>query len=257
MLSAFARAAAVYGRADYLATARAGARFLLGKMRREDGGLFRTRRGGRSHLDGYLEDHAFVVQGLLDLYEADLDPRWLEAALELHAQVEARFADTERGGYFSFSDAHEALPVRTSSAQDSSLPSDVGVACTNAARLGLLAGDLELVERARSGLRRHAEGLRRWPTAYSELLLLIDFLAGEPPEVFVVGARDDERVARRIRALQRQWPPRRVFALVEPATAAALGALLPSAEGKVARDGLPTVYVCHEGVCQAPQVLRD
>ncbi|MDP6537913.1 MAG: thioredoxin domain-containing protein [Planctomycetota bacterium] len=256
MLSAFARAAVVFERPDYLETARRNATFLLEKMRREDGGLFRTRRGERSHLDGYLEDHAFVTQGLLDLFEADADLRWAGAALELHAFVEEHFADEERGGYFSVSDEHEALPVRTSSAQESSLPSDVGVAGMNAARLGLLTGNPELVERARATLRRHATDLANWPTACSQLLVLIDFLEGEPPEVFVAGEPGDEAVRAELGRLRRQWPPRRVFALIPSGTDEEVAGVLPPAKGKTPRDGVPAVYVCHEGVCEAPALLR-
>ncbi|MDP6409761.1 MAG: thioredoxin domain-containing protein [Planctomycetota bacterium] len=256
MLSAFARAAVVFERPEYLETARRNAGFLLGKMRRADGGLFRTRRGERSHLDGYLEDHAFVTQGLLDLFEADADLRWVRAALDLHAFVEAHFADEERGGYFSVSDEHEALPVRTGSAQESSIPSDVGVAALNAARLGLLTGDLELVARARATLRRHASDLARWPTACSQLLILIDFLEREPPEVFVAGAPDDEAVRAELGRLRRQWPPRRVFALVPAGADEEVGKTLPPAKGKIPREGAPAVYVCHEGVCEAPEALR-
>ena len=256
MLSAFARAAVVFDRPDYLATARGNATFLLGEMRRADGGLFRTRRGDRSHLDGYLEDHAFVVQGLIDLFEADADLRWVRAALDLHGFVETHFADDERGGYFSFSDEHETLPVRTSSAQESSLPSDVGVAALNAARLGLLTGDLKLASRARETLRRHASDLARWPTASCQLLILIDFLESAPPEVFVAGDPDDPAVRAELDRLRRQWPPQRVFALVPAGADEETAKVLPPALGKTPRDGAPAVYVCHEGVCEAPAPLR-
>jgi hypothetical protein len=256
MLSGFARAAAVFDEPRYLAAARRSGAFLLDIMRRDDGSLFRTRRGDRSHLDGYLEDYAFVAQGLLDLYEADLDLRWLRAALELQDYTDEHFADP-RGGYFTTADDAQGLPVRFNDAQESSLPSDIGVALLNAARLGMLQGDLERVARARAGLAAHSQVLQRYPPAFGQLLLLTDFLTSDPPEVFVVGERTDPLVQAELRELQLEWPPARVFCLVEPTTAQALTELLPAAAGKVMVGGAATLYLCHEGVCEAPRALKS
>jgi len=255
MLRAFARAAAVLEEPRYLAAAQRNAAFLLGPMRREDGGLYRTRRGERSHLEGYLEDHAFVAQGLLDLYEADFDPRWLAAAIELQDRCDERFADPT-GSYFSTDADAEGLPVRLCEPQESSLPSGLGVALLNGARIGLLEGDPARLARVRVGLAAHSPLMRRYPTAFGQLLLLTDFLTSEPPEVYVVGERDDPRVVAELRRWQTAWPPSRVLALVESGQGERLAELLPAAEGKEARDGRPTVYVCHEGVCEAPRVLE-
>jgi uncharacterized protein YyaL (SSP411 family) len=255
MLRAFARAAVVLDEPRYLEAARRNADFLLTVMRREDGRLFRTRRGAKAHLDGYLEDHAFVVQGLLDLYEADLDPRWLRAALELHEVTDRHFA-AEPAGYYQTPDDAADVPVRLRETSESSLPSDIGVALLNAARLALLAGDLEGLARARAGLAAHAGSIRRYPPAFGQLVLLTDFLTSDPPEVFVVGERDDPLVRAELRRLQTQYPPNRVLALVEPSSREALAALLPGIEDRVARDGRPTVYECREGVCAAPRVLE-
>ena len=255
MLRAFARAAVVLDEPRYLEAARRNAEFLLSRMRREDGRLFRTRRGDRSHLDGYLEDHAFVVQGLLDLYEADLDPRWLRAASDLHAITDEHFA-AEPAGYFQTPDDATDVPVRMREVSESSLPSDIGVALLNGARLALLRGDLEALAQVRAGLAAHAGTVRRYPPAFCQLLLLTDFLTSDPREVFVVGERDDPRVQAELRRLQTQYPPSRVLALVDEASREALSELLPGLEGKVARDGVPTVYECREGVCDAPRVLE-
>jgi len=255
MLRAFARAAVVLDEARYLEAAQRNANFLLTEMRREDGSFYRTRRHGRSHLDAYLEDYAFVGQGLLDLFEADGDPRWLKAAQELQAYTDAHFDDPD-GSYFSTADNTEKLPVRFSDPQESSLPSDIGVALLNLARLGLLEGDPAKLTRVRAGLARHGAKMRRWPTGFSQLLLLVDFLESKPSEVYLAGEASDPRVREELRRLRIQWPPHRVFVHLDPAREEALRELLPAAEGKVARDGEPTVYLCHEGVCESPRVLE-
>jgi len=255
MLSAFARAAAIWDEPRYLAAAQANADFLLTMMRTEDGRLFRTRRLGNSHLTGLLEDHAFVAQGMIDLYEADGDPRWLKAALELQDVCDAHFADDERGGYWSFPADHEGLPVRMASASESALPSDVGVACMNAARLGMLAGDTARIDRARKGLARYRPQMESYPTGYCQLLILLDWLTSQPQEIYLVGDPTDIAYAAELRRLHTQYPPYRVVAAFEDSQLEALEVLLPAAKGKTTRDGQPTVYRCHEGVCDAPVVL--
>lgn len=255
MLRAFAKAAIILDDERYLKAAQRNGNFLLTIMRREDGSLYRTRRGTKSHLDAYLEDYAFVTQALLDLYEADLDLRWLQAAIELHEYTDEHF-QTAEGSYYSTADNAEKLPVRLSDPQESSLPSDIGVALLNAARIGLLQGDLEQLSRARAGLAAHSKMINRYPTAFCQLLILADFLSSSPPEVFVVGEREDPKVQAELTRLRKQWPPSRVFALIEPGREEALKELLPSIEGKLMVSGKPTVYLCHEGVCEAPQILE-
>ena len=255
MLTAFARAAVHFEEPRYLEAAQRNAAFLLDVMRREDGSLFRTRRGDHAHLDAYLEDYAFVGQGLLALYEADLDLRWLQAAVGMQDLVDEEF-DDPKGGYFTTADDAEQLPVRLNDVQESSMPSDIGVALLNGARIGMLQGDLERVARSRAGLAAHAKSLERYPPAFGQMLLLVDFLTSDPPEVFVVGERDDPRVQAELLRLQQQWPPARVFALVEPGSQEELAKLLPAAMGKTLREGQPAVYECREGVCEAPRLLE-
>ncbi|MEM7518219.1 MAG: thioredoxin domain-containing protein, partial [Planctomycetota bacterium] len=137
-LTAFSRAAGILGDERYLEVARQNADFLLTKMRAEDGGLYRTRRLGVSTLTGFLQDHAFVVQGLIDLFEADQNPetkaRWLKAAMDLHAQTEKEFA-AEDGGYLTVAKSRaNKLPIELRTAQEGSLPSDVITAASNAYR---------------------------------------------------------------------------------------------------------------------------
>ncbi|MFQ5505496.1 MAG: thioredoxin domain-containing protein [Planctomycetota bacterium] len=251
MLSALAKAAQVLGEKKYLDAARRSADFLLTKMS-ENGRLLRTRRDGRTHLDAYLEDYAFVTAGLIDLFEADPDPRWIRAALSLHAIVEKDFADEKNGGYYSTAADNPDLVVRMASAQESSLPSDVGVAAMNAARLGLLGGDTKLVDRARAALKRHGVEIYRYPNSYCQLLLLLDFLEAKPREVYVVGAKGSATTKAFLSRLRAQYPPYRVFAWLEPGKEQELEKLLPAAEGKGLVDGKEAAYVCYEGVCKAP-----
>lgn len=255
MLRAFARAAVVFDEPKYLESARANGNFLLTKMRQEDGSLFRTRRGDRSHLDAYLEDYAFVVQAMLDLYEADFNPRWLAAALEYQDYTDEHFSDS-RGSYYSTADNGEALPVRMKEPSESSLPSAIGVALMNSARIGLMEGDLDRLARVRAGLASHSKALQRYPVGFGQLVLLIEFLATNPEEVYLAGERGDPLVEAELKRRQQAWPIQGVLVLIEEAQRATLEELLPASAGKVQKDGKPTIYVCHEGVCKLPVVLK-
>jgi hypothetical protein len=247
----------VLGEERYLAAARDNARFLLEKMRAEDGRLMRTRRNGLTHLAGYLEDHAFVAEGLIDLYEATLEIEWLEAAVEMADLTDEHFLDTESGGWFKTAHDHEELLVRFSTATESALPSGTGVAAMNCARLGLLLGEPDRITRARDSMRRHGQMLAAYPTAFCQLLLVHDFFESKPAELYFVGSREDSRLMAELERWRTVWPPYRVLALVEEGDRERLEAVLPAIEGKTAREGKPTLYICHEGICEAPEVLSE
>ena len=253
MLSAFARAAGVFGEPRDLETARNNAEFLLTKMRREDGSLYRTRREGVSRLDGFLEDYVHVANGLIDLYEVDFDLRWLQAAVELFELACANFTD-ENGFFVSVRTADQSLPVALSAAQESSLPSDIGVAATVALRLGLLTGRTEWLERTDFVLARFSGALQSYPTAYGQLMIALDFLNAQPKEVYLVGT--GEALEAEARKTRTSWPPYRVLAKF-PEVSESLVELLPAARGKGLIEGAPTVYVCTRGVCKAPRSLES
>ena len=257
MLSAFARAGTALGEERYLEAARANARFLLEHMRAEDGRLMRTRREGVTHLAGYLEDHSFVAEGLLDLYEGTFEAEWLEAAITLADLTDEHFLDGENGGYYKTAHDHEDLLVRFSTATESSLPSGTGVAALNSARLGYLLGDPERINRARDAMKRHGQALSSYPTAFCQILILHDFFESKPAELYFVGDKSDPVLQRELDRWQTFWPPYRVLTVVDESERERLEALIPAVEGKAPLEGKPTLYICHEGICEAPEVLSE
>ena len=133
MIAALAEAGAVLGREDYLEAARACAEFVWTRAARRRRHLLRTYKDGRAHLNAYLEDHAFLLEALLTLYEASFETAWFERARELADTLLARFADAERGGFFSTADDHESLIARRKEIGDHPIPSG-----NSAAAFGLL-----------------------------------------------------------------------------------------------------------------------
>ena len=123
MIAALADAGAVLERPDYVDAAAGCAEFVLRDLRDDDGRLLRTWKDGEAKLNAYLQDHAFLLEALLVLYEATFDPRWFAAARELADTMIERFADAERGGFFETSDDHEQLVARRKDLEDNPIPS--------------------------------------------------------------------------------------------------------------------------------------
>jgi uncharacterized protein YyaL (SSP411 family) len=248
MLSALAAAYQVLRERRYLQAAQAAARYVLTGMRRPDGGLFATARGGRAHIDGCLDDYVFLIQGLIDLYESDFDTSWVREALALCEIVQARFADRERGGYFTTEGGQPGLIARTKTIHDGALPSGTGVHALNLLRLAHLTGQSELETTARGVIDAQAALVNRHPRLFAHLLIAVDFAAQEPREVVISGEPGDPRTDALLEAVRGTFVPQRVVAL---ARASADAAFLPLLHGREPR-GVPAAYVCRRQVCTAP-----
>jgi uncharacterized protein YyaL (SSP411 family) len=244
-ISAFARAGFALSRPDYVARAERAADFVLSK-RRADGRLRRVQSG-----DGpsFLEDHAFVVAGLLDLYEASRNPRWLGEALAVQAAQDAHYADTTGGGYFRTADDADALLVREKPARDGAVPSGNSVAALNLLRLHAFTTDPIHLQRASLLLSAFHDTLTSRPSDMAELLLAVDFATQPTREVVVVSGDGLDAL---LAPLRTSLVPNRILAVVEPAQIDTLSSTVPLVRNKVARGGRATAYVCRNRVCDAP-----
>jgi uncharacterized protein YyaL (SSP411 family) len=246
MIASFAKAGAVLDRSDYTATAVAAAEFILSKMRAPDGRLYRTTAVGQApKIDGYLEDYAFVLDALVELYEATFDERWLRAAEELAGIMVDRFADGEAGGFFSTPAGQNDLILRLKDQHDSSIPSGSGMAVTGLVRLAELTGNARWREEADRGLRALGGVIRDSPMAAAQALIALDFALGPVEEVAIVG--DKEAAAPVLRAARLQFRPRRIVAFREPNVESQLPIL---ADKQV--NGPVATYICRNYACEAP-----
>jgi uncharacterized protein len=245
MVSALADAGAVLQRDDYLEAAGACAAFLMDEMRDDRGRMLRTWKDGRARLAGYLEDHAFLVEALLALYEATFDARWFSAARDLADTVVEHFADDERGGFFSTADDHEQLVARRKELDDSPIPSGASSAALGLLRLAALTGEREYERRAVSVLRLLHEVAPRHPQAFAHLLQAIDFYTSPVREVALVG--EDLRALERV--VRSEFRPHVVLAGTRhPQQANGV----PLLEGRTPVDGRAAAYVCENFTCQRP-----
>jgi len=242
-IAALAEAGAVLGRDDYLDAAAACAEFILKTMRDEDGHLLRTYKDGRAHLNAYLEDHAFMVEALLVLYEASFDPRSFAAARELAETMIERFGDEERGGFFSTSADHESLIARRKEVGDHPIPAGQSAAALGLLRLAALSGERAFADRALGVIALFGEPAVTHPDSFAHLLRALDFHLAGTREVALVGG-DLTTLEGIVRAAFR---PNIVLAggpagATEP----------PLLDARTEIGGEPAAYVCEGFTCNLP-----
>jgi uncharacterized protein YyaL (SSP411 family) len=258
MIAGFAEAARATGDASYAETAARAADFILTKMRAPDGKLLRTwTAGSPPKLNAYLEDYAFLIDGLVSLYEATYAPRWIASALELTRVMLEQFWDEQGGGFFYTGRDHEALIARNKDPHDNATPSGNAVAVTALLKLVKLTGRGDLADKATATLALYRGLLTEHPLSAGQMLVALDFHLGPVEEVAVVGDPSADGTRRVLRALGSAFAPNRVTAF-KPATGdPAADAAVPLLAGKSAAGGEVTTYVCRDFTCTAPLVGAD
>ncbi|HEX5646799.1 MAG TPA: aldo/keto reductase [Nitrospira sp.] len=246
MLSAMAEAARVFGEDRYLSQAQRTADFLLTVHTRPDGRLLRTSRAGRAHLNAYLEDYAYLAEGLLDVYEAGSDERYLRAAEQLAGFLMTDFLDREQGGFFTTAERHESLILRAREGTDGAVPSANAVAASALARLSFHFDRQDWRDAAIGAVRAYGRQIARYPRAFAKSLALTDFLTEGPVELAFVGEAAALRALRH--AVAEQYLPNRIVATGHPSTPSAL----PLLADKQPVGGNPALYICRNFSCQQP-----
>jgi hypothetical protein len=253
-ISALAFGGRVLGERRFVDAAVRAAEFVLGAMVK-DGRLQRRWQGGEAGIPAFLEDHAFLAAGLIDLHEATFDPRWLEAAVDVCERQQALFGD-EAGGWFQAAADHDGLLAREKPTHDGAEPSGASVAVLNALRLHAFTTDDRWWSIAAGALRHYAGALSAQPTSLAELLLAVDFATDAAREVVLVwpgGAPPPEDF---LAVLRRTFVPNRALCGGEEPALERVGRIARVAAGKAAA-GRPTAYVCERGACRLPAISPE
>ena len=247
MITALCSAYRAFGRPQDLGAAATAADFIADRLLL-DGRLRASWRDGRAHLNGYLDDYAFFARGLVDLYEAGFDVKWLRLAEQLARTMRTHFEDEVLGGFWFVSDDHERLLTRPRSGHDDALPSGAAVAVELLQRLGVHLDDDAFRSAAERTLRASAPMLARMPSAWCWMLAAADRVAGPAVEVAVVGG---DRAAREalLHEVGRRYLPRLALAASAEPAPEGEGALLA---GREALGGEATAYVCRDYTCREP-----
>jgi uncharacterized protein YyaL (SSP411 family) len=253
-ISALAFGGRVLGEPRHVQAAARAAEFVLGRMVK-DGRLQRSWLAGEAGVPAFLEDHAFLAAGLLDLYEATFDARWLEAAVDLSERQQRLFGD-DAGAWFQSAGDHDRLLVRGKAAHDGAEPSGASVATLNALRLHAFTTDDRWWTIASGALRHHAGALEAQPTSLAELLLAVDFATDAPREVVLVWPDGSAAPGPFVDVLRRTFLPNRALCGGAEAELERAGRIARVAAGKAAA-GRPTAYVCERGACSLPAISPE
>ncbi|HEY8693264.1 MAG TPA: thioredoxin domain-containing protein, partial [Chloroflexota bacterium] len=243
-------ASAALSRPDYAEVARRNAVFLLRELRR-DGKLLRTHKDGQSKLNGYLEDYANLVDGLLALYQVTFELRWFGAGRELAETMIQQFWDPAEGCFYDTGRDHEQLINRPRDTFDNATPSGNSVAVDVLPRLWLFTGEERYSGIAETVLRSMQRVAASYPLGFGRLLCAYDLYFGPSPEIALAGPLESPGMAGFRQALWSKYIPNKVVAACAPDDTAARLAI-PLLAGRDLVDGQPAAYVCQNFACDLP-----
>ena len=251
MLRAFAHAAAALGRDDYREIARQNAAFVLENLRNTDGKLLRSWKDGRAGATaGFLEDYALLADGLLALYEATFEERWLLEARALADTMLASFWDDAVGGFYDTATNHEALIIRPRDTGDNATPSGNSAAAELLLKLAVIFDLPGYRERALTVLGGMTQLMAQYPTGFGRYLAAAEFALATPREIALVGVPDAADTQALREAIFTPFLPNKVVVLQRPDAAAAIAS--PLLAGRTQLGGRATAYVCQNYACQLP-----
>ncbi len=248
MISGFVDGFRVTGNEQYLKGAVEAARFIL-KAMRKDGHLMRVFNKGKSRVKGYSEDYAFLIQALIDLYEATFEMGWLKEADDLNRRMIHQFWDEKNGGFFFAGKENESLIARSKNPYDNAVPSANSIAVFNLIRLGYLSGEASLKNKAEQILRLFYNFLEHHPSGFPQMLSGLSFFLG-PQEIGIVGLRNDLRTKTMLKNIYLTYLPNRILSLRDPQDPVE-GSWFPFLREKEIQEA-PTAFVCKGFTCLPP-----
>lgn len=250
MLASLAEAAGVLERRDYLAAAVANGSFLLNSMV-SDGYLRRTYKDGVAKINGYLEDYALVIEGLLGLHQVTFSSNWLRQAIKLAETMVELFWDNDTKTLYDAGDMHENLFVRPKSIHDAPLPSGPSAATSVLLKLAVLADNEQFRHIASQSLQSMRDFLERYPLGFANWLCALDFYLSTPKEIVIIGPRNSPATSELLHALYSMWLPDKVVAALDPDDPAPLSKL-KLFESRQMVNNQPTAYICENYTCKTP-----
>jgi len=252
MIAALAKAAQAFDEPVYADAATRAADFILTSMRSENGRLSHRFRQGEAGIDANLNDYAYLIWGLLELYEATFETGYLAVAIELQECSLEHFWDAENGGFFLTADDSEKLLIRPKDINDSATPSGNSVAMLNLLRLGRITAETRYEEIAAQIGKAFAHVVKRYPSGFSLLLSALDFALGPTQEIVIAGdpsAADTQAMLAELRSI---YLPNKVVLVRPPGERPAINELSAFTAPMTSINGQATAYICRDYVCERP-----
>ncbi|GIP32557.1 thioredoxin domain-containing protein [Paenibacillus sp. J2TS4] len=253
MIAALAKGAKALQNPEYAKAAERAVNFILSRLVREDGRLLARYRDGEAAYPGYIDDYAFLVWGLIELYEATFDLAYLQKAVQLNEDMLRLFWDAEKGGFFFYGSDGEQLFTRPKEIYDGAIPSGNSVSAMNLLKLAKYTSREELSQKADEQLRAFTGTVEQYPAGYSLFVSAVDFAFGPGKEIVIAGNPDGEDTRRMLRAVQTRYSPNAISILVpEGEKGEQVREWIPLVQDKVSIDGKATAYICENYACQSP-----
>lgn len=253
MIAALAKASQAFDEAAFVVAARKAADFILVRLRDADGRLLHRYRTGDVDIAGFLDDYAFLIWGLIELYEATFEANYLKRAIDLTDEMVMRFWDQAHAGFYQTATGFETPLIRNKEIQDGAYPSGNAVAAWNLIRLARVTGAARFEEKAERLMQVFSVEVARAPHAYAQLMSALDFVIGPSSEVVVVGDPAEQDTAAMLQALRKPFIPRKVVLFRSSAERSPeLTELAKFTRDLNAKEGKATAFVCHGHVCRTP-----
>ncbi len=253
MIAALARGGRVLDDSELTGRAARAADFLLKNMKDDSGRLWRSYRRGTARIAAFQDDYAYLVWGLLELFESTFEPRYLEEAVALNRTMLKLFADEESGALTFSGRGNEKLLMTVREFYDGALPSGNSVALFNLAKLAIFLDDQELATRAEKLAAACGLAAADYPAGQTMFLTALDLLHGPISEIVVAGKKEEPLVREALRLINAAFAPERVVLFREEGEAGArLTGMIPWLEGKNSPEAPVTIYLCQNFTCQKP-----
>ena len=251
MISAFAKAAQVFDETKYIEIAESAVKFILNDMTLPNGRLLHRYRNGKVDISGNLDDYAFFIAALLDVYETTFSVEYLSQALEFNTDLINYFWDDKNGAFFFTATDSEKLLVRQKEIYDGAIPSGNSIALMNLVRLHRFTGKSEFEDKASQMIRTFSQSIKTSPSAYTQFLSGLDFYLGPSKEILLVG-NEDEKTRCYLKVLRENFIPNKVILFKNKENAESLSNVAGFTKSYRALDGEASVYICENFSCKLP-----
>jgi len=253
MIAALAKAAQVFENNSYIESAEESLNFILKNMMKKSGELIHSYRKQDAEISGYADDYAFLILGLIELYQTTFNPSYLQISLDLNDYLINHFWDKTNGGLFFTSDTNEKLLIRNKEVYDGAIPSANSVSLYNFIRLSRITGNTELENKALELSKAFSNQVNKMPSGYTQMMIGFDFVIGPSYEIVIVGNKNNKDTKKIIQNLNSIYQPNKIIILKEKKmNRISIENLIPFIKDYSQIKNQATVYVCKNQQCLLP-----
>ncbi len=252
MIASFAKAARVLNKKKYEKIAISAMNFLLSKMLLKDNKLMHRYREGHIAINGKLDDYAFLIYGLMELYETTLDIEYLENAVQLNDFTIKHFLDEKHGAFYFTSDYDEKLISRPKDGYDGAIPSGNSIAALSLIKLAKITGNTSYETIAEKLIKSFSSSINQAPDGFAQMLIALQFAKNDSMEIVITGDRKKQETKNIIKAINHLYIPNKVILFKDPVNNEKIVSLASYTKNQKMVDNKTTVYICRGQVCKKP-----